>query len=95
MHIILDNEKYHYIKAVRAFSEKNNINLVYLPAYSPELNMIERLWKVFKKNVLYNKFYEKFDSFKKGCLAFFRNQKDYLKEISSIMGDGLESLRPV
>lgn len=92
IHIILDNAKYHYSKAVKDFVSTSRINLVYLPAYSPELNLIERLWKVFKKNVIYNKYYEKFDSFKKACLDFFGNQKNYMRQISSIMGDGLEGL---
>lgn len=92
IHVILDNAKYHYSKAVREFSSTSRINLVYLPAYSPELNLIERLWKIFKKNVLYNKYYEKFDSFKKACLGFFENQKKHFGQISSIMGDGLEAL---
>ncbi len=92
IHIILDNARYHYSKKVRDFASKNKINLVYLPAYSPELNLIERLWKVFKKNVIYNKYYEKFDSFKKACLDFFGNQKKYIDQISSIIGDGLEAL---
>ena len=92
IHVILDNAKYHYSKVVREFASTSRINLVYLPAYSPELNLIERLWRVFKKNVIYNKYYEKFDSFKKSCLDFFGNQKNYFGQISSIMGDGLEAL---
>lgn len=92
IHVILDNAKYHYSQVVRDFASTSRINIVYLPAYSPELNLIERLWKVFKKNVIYNKYYEKFDSFKKACLDFFGNQKNYLGQISSIMGDGLEAL---
>ncbi len=92
IHIILDNAKYHYSSEVREFASKNKINIVYLPAYSPELNLIERLWKVFKKNVVYNKFYEKFESFKNACLDFFANQKNHMGQIRSIMGDGLEAL---
>lgn len=93
IHVILDNAKYHYSKEVRNFVSTSRINLIYLPAYSPELNLIERLWKVFKKNVIYNKYYEKFESFKEACLDFFGNQKKYLEQISSIMGDGLEAFR--
>ena len=89
----MDNAKYHYSKAVRDFAATSRINLIYLPAYSPELNLIERLWKVFKKNIIYNKYYKNFDSFKKACLDFFGNQKKNLGKISSIMGDGLEALR--
>ena len=95
IYVILDNAKYHYSQEVREFVSKSKIKLVYLPAYSPELNLIERLWKVFKKNVIYNQYYEKFDSFKKACLDFFGNQRKYLDQITSIMGDGLEALRPV
>ena len=92
IHVILDNARYHYSKKVREFVSNSVLNLVYLPPYSPELNLIERLWKVFKKNVIYNKYYQKFDAFKKACLDFFGNQKKYLTQISSIMGDGLEAL---
>ena len=92
IHVILDNARYHYSKAVRDFVATSRINLVYLPAYSPELNLIERLWKIFKKNVMYNKYYEKFESFKAACLDFFKHQKRYMEQISSIMGDGLEAL---
>ena len=92
IHLILDNAKYHYSKEVINYADANNINLVYLPPYAPDLNLIERLWRIFKKNVLYNKFYEKFKDFKKACVDFFNNQKNYLSEIRSIMGNGLEDL---
>ncbi|NOT80309.1 MAG: hypothetical protein HOP07_15040 [Bacteriovoracaceae bacterium] len=44
---------------------------MFLPAYSPNLNPIERLWKFFKKKVLYNQYYEKFKDFKLICASFF------------------------
>ncbi|MCH9692379.1 MAG: transposase [Gammaproteobacteria bacterium] len=48
--IILDNARYHYSKTVKEWVEGNGrINLVFLPVYSPELNLIERLWRFFKK----------------------------------------------
>ncbi len=92
IYMILDNAKYHYSKAVRAYEKNSRVTLVYLPSYSPELNLIERLWKVFKKNVLYNKFYERYDEFKKACVTFFDNQDQHMAEIKSIMGDGLASV---
>ena len=80
IHVILDNAKYHICKAVRYFASTSRINMVYLPAYSPALNLIERLWKVFKKNIIYNKYYNKyynkFDSFNKAGLNFLGNQKN-------------------
>lgn len=92
LYVILDNAKYHYSNRVVEYVKNSRIKLVFLPSYSPELNLIERLWKVFNKNVLYNKFYETFSEFKQSCINFFINQKKYEKEIESIMGDGLSAL---
>lgn len=92
IHVILDNARYHFSAPVLEYAENSRIKLVFLPSYSPELNLIERLWRVFKKNVLYNKYYENFKAFKKSCIGFFENQSDHFEEIESIMGAGLEAL---
>jgi transposase len=92
IYVILDNAGYHYSKAVQEYIKTSKIKLIFQPPYSPELNLIERLWKVFKKNVLYNKFYENYEDFKSACFGFFKNQVQHVKEIESIMGDGLEAL---
>lgn len=91
IYMILDNAKYHYSRVVKAYEATSRVKLIYLPAYSPELNLIERLWRLFKKQVLYNKFYEKYADFRASCINFFANQQ-HMKEIKSIMGDGLEPL---
>lgn len=92
IYVILDNARYHYSAPVREYIENSRVKLVFLPSYSPELNLIERLWRVFKKNVLYNKTYETFKKFQKACMDFFKNQKNHFVEIESIMGAGLEAL---
>jgi len=92
IYVILDNAKYHYSNAVKEWEESSRVKLVFLPSYSPELNLIERLWRIFKKNVLYNRFFETFKEFKKACIDFFANQNDYYDEIVSIMGGGLEAV---
>ena len=51
IYIILDNARYHYSKEVKDYLNGKNIKLVFLPTYSPNLNLIERLWKFFKKRV--------------------------------------------
>jgi transposase len=58
---------------------------VFLPPYSPNLNLIERYWKFFKKKVLYNRYYEKFNEFKDACERFFRQPRRYLKELRSLL----------
>lgn len=90
IYIILDNAKYHYSKKVRAFLVNSRIKLAFLPSYSPNLNLIERLWKFFKKKVLYNKYYEKLDDFRKACINFFRNIDLYQKELVSLMSGEFE-----
>ncbi|MDR2346956.1 MAG: transposase [Planctomycetaceae bacterium] len=57
------------------------IIFVFLPPYSPNLNIVERIWKFFKKKILYNKYYEKFAQFSEACLGFFKNIKKYKNEL--------------
>lgn len=90
--VLLDNARYHFSALVQEYVKNSRIRLVPLPPYSPELNLIERFWKIFKKNVLYNKYYPSFDEFKKACLHFFKVQHQYQEQVFSIMGDGLTDL---
>ncbi|MCB0288550.1 MAG: transposase [Calditrichaeota bacterium] len=45
--------------------------MIYLPAYSPNLNIIERLWKYLRKTVIDYYYYEKYSDFKAAILTFF------------------------
>jgi transposase len=63
--LILDNAKYQRCVLVTNLALKLNIELLFLPSYSPNLNQIERLWKWVKKDSLYCTYYEKFSHFKK------------------------------
>lgn len=47
--IILDNATCHKSKQLQDYCNRNEIKLIYLPAYSPELNPIEKLWGSIKK----------------------------------------------
>ena len=62
--LVLDNARYQKCKSVFAKAEELGIELLYLPAYSPNLNLIERLWRFVKKEVLYSRYYQTFISFK-------------------------------
>ena len=55
--VILDNARYQRSNMVQTTAKFLNIDLIYLPPYSPNLNLIERLWRYFKKEVTKNKYY--------------------------------------
>ena len=61
--VILDNAAYQRCKKVMTKAEELKINLVFLPPYSPNLNLIERLWKFLRKKLLANKYYQSFNDF--------------------------------
>jgi transposase len=84
---ILDNARYNHAKEVKLLAQQLKIELVYLPPYSPNLNPIERFWKFFKKKVLYNQYYEKFDEFESSCVNFFKGIAQYGPELSSLITD--------
>jgi len=64
IHLILDNARYQKCLAVQALATELKVTLVYIPPYSPNLNLIERLWK-HTKSRLRIKYYDDFNVFKK------------------------------
>ncbi len=62
--VFLDNVRYQKCALVSATAASLHIELCFLPAYSPNLNRIERLWKFVKKQCLYSKYYADFATFK-------------------------------
>jgi transposase len=62
--LILDNVRYQHSREVTALADELGIELLYLPAYSPNLNLIERLWRLVKKECLVNRFYPDFTQFR-------------------------------
>jgi transposase len=64
--LILDNASYQRCKAVQELAKELGIELLFLPSYSPNLNLIERLWKFVKKEKLYSTYYETFADFQQG-----------------------------
>jgi len=85
IYIICDNARYYRSKAVQEYLQDSRIKLVFLPAYAPNLNLIERLWKFFKKQVLYNRYYETFGGFRAACEDFFNNPQRYRNELRSLL----------
>ena len=87
LYVFLDNATSNRSKKLREYIENSTelkIILVYLPAYSPNLNLIERLWK-YSKKILLSVYYESYKEFKERVVTFFESEiksqlhKDKLK----------------
>jgi transposase len=70
--LVMDNARYQRCALVQDLAKELNIELLFLPSYSPNLNLIERLWKFVKKEVLNSRHHQDFKRFQDaidGCLA--------------------------
>lgn len=88
--VICDNARYYRSKRVKAYLEASRIELMFLPPYAPNLNLIERYWKYFKKNILYNRYYETFKEFKQACEDFFANPDEHRPSLRSLLTENFQ-----
>ena len=86
VYIWSDQARYYTSKKVKKWvANQQRIVLQYLPPYSPNLNLIERLWKIMRKKVINNIYYEKYEDFVKAIDSFYKNIKFYKKELRSLI----------
>jgi transposase len=89
IHVFCDNAPYYRNKAVQQWLAHSKIALHFLPPYSPNLNPIERLWKLMKERVIYNTYYEHFEDFKAAIIGFFGVVS--ILTVESVLGQILRS----
>lgn len=70
--MVLDNARIHHAKLIQPFLEENvhRLTLMFLPPYSPNLNLIEGLWGWLKSNVVNNVFFSKIDEIRVAVSSF-------------------------
>jgi transposase len=84
--LVLDNARYQKCVLVQDLAKQLQIELLYLPAYSPNLNLIERLWKYVKKQSLNGKYYATFEEFQAAILSCLnRINTDYRNDMKTLL----------
>ena len=72
--IVLDNARIHHAKLLQPFLNemKDSLELVFLPPYSPQLNIVEGLWKWLKSDIINNVFYNSVAEIRKNVKSFMQ-----------------------
>jgi transposase len=84
--VICDNAPYHRSSLLAEWlAQHPRRSQKFLPAYSPNLNLIERLWKWMKKKVTATVYYPTFAEFKKAVLDLFARLPEYQQELKSLL----------
>ncbi len=81
IHLIWDRAGYHTCTEVTEYLLKSRIKVHFLPPRSPNLNAIERLWKIMHEYVSNNRAYKKFQDFKDALFAFFECTLPTIKDV--------------
>src|SRR3989344_4209845 len=91
IHLVLDNASYHHSKVVKAWLKKHRrFKLHFLPPYSPNLNLIERLWRFFHAKVTWNRYFATFEEFRRETLKFFKHLSQYGPELDTLLADNFQ-----
>ena len=84
--LYLDNARYFHAAKVRAWLKDNPlIQINFLPAYAPNLNLIERFWKYAKEHLVKNKYYNKYKIFRAKVFQFLNNVNDHIDKLKTLM----------
>ncbi len=86
--LVLDNARYQRNSWVMQLAEECGIELLFLPSYSQNLNLIERYWRLIKREALYGRYYANFAAFRAGieeAMSKLRNEKkDKVKSMMTL-----------
>ncbi len=93
--LVLDNAHNQRCELVRNLAATLHIQLLFLPSVSPSLNLIERLWKFVKRDVLYGRHYQNFTEFCHAidvCLDHIPTQ--HRPQLATLMTHNFQTFNP-
>lgn len=85
--VVIDNARYNHSTEIKEYLARPGcrIELIYLPSYAPNLNLIERLWRFVKKQALWNRYYPTFAEFRGALVDLLDNIAVHATEIASLI----------
>ena len=90
IYLVLDNASYNKANRVKAQAQASRITLKFQPPYSPNLNLIERLWKFMRKAFCKDKYRGTFAEFRSQLDRFFANLDEYRAELAALLTERFE-----
>ena len=91
--LVLDNARYQRCKKVQALADELGIELLFLPPYSPNLNLIERLWKFIKKECIHSRYFQNFQEFSEAILgAVSQAYERYPEKLATLLTPKFQTL---
>ena len=85
IYYVCDNARYYHCSWLKKWAAGTRIEFVFLPSYSPNLNIIERLWRFMRKKVIDGIYYDSYDKFRKNIYKFFMGIKRHKNELRKLM----------
>ena len=86
IYVYMDNARCNHSRDLRKYIRGSRIKPLYFPSYSPNLNLIERLWWLMKRKAIGNIYYETFEEFKIACVRMLRRRnKTFLGMLDTLM----------
>ena len=85
VYVVCDNARYYKNKALASWLADQRLVQVFLPPYSPNLNLIERLWKFLRQKIINTRFYRTKGAFKTAVLDFFDRLPEFGPELASLL----------
>jgi transposase len=95
IHLFVDNARYYRSTLVAEFVRTSRIHMHFLPPYSPNLNPIERLWRLMKKEVIKSEYTPHFSVFQQRIRDFFLHIDKYKDKLESLINTNFQIIKPI